>query len=728
MPCFLVMVHFHDGRYHGHPDWPPSPARLFQALVAGAADGNGLAEADRQALSWLELQCPPAIAAPPMRVGQSFRSFVPNNDLDAVGGSLARIGEIRTPKQIQPCLFDQQIPLLYLWTFEESPAADQHAMRVTEIASLLYQLGRGIDMAWASGSLLSIASAREHLSAHLGPIFEPGKGGGPSELAVPCKGSLESLLLRHAATRTRLQKTARPGSGRRSSSSASDVFVKPPEPHFTRASYRCPALHQVYDLLPQLDPWRLDRIVKLTELIRDEAALRLARAIPAERARIEKIMIGHRASTEADKAMRVRITPLPSIGHPFADRGIRRILVEIPPNCPLRRDDLAWAFSGTAISTNEGEVVSELAPATDLAMLRHYNIGNDASGLVWRTVTPAALPHDAGRRRIDPARRLLEAKAGRERATEEARTCAAAHASLRHAGITTRVTALRVQREPFEANGARAEAFAPQTRFAKEQLWHVEITFAERMRGPLVIGDGRYLGLGLMAPARDSWRETFVYSMQHAGIAMSDREELVSAIRRALMAISRDDDDGRTPPLFSGHKHDSGPARSGRHQHVFLACADHDRDGIIDELLIAAPWTCDRSTVRNRAEAWTFERFTASLQIVRAGRLGVVELGPPLTESRLSATSTTWTSHSRYQPTRHLKRCQDPAVFLCADAIEECMRRGLPRPEAEILDHSVGPKGGLSGCLRLRFAVAVSGPILLGRDSHRGGGLFEPVP
>jgi CRISPR-associated protein Csb1 len=38
----LIAVHFHDGRYHGAGDWPPAPARLFQALVAGAAYRGGL--------------------------------------------------------------------------------------------------------------------------------------------------------------------------------------------------------------------------------------------------------------------------------------------------------------------------------------------------------------------------------------------------------------------------------------------------------------------------------------------------------------------------------------------------------------------------------------------------------------------------------------------------------------------------------------------------------------
>ena len=54
MPHALVIrVHLHDGRYHGAGDWPPSPARLFQAMVA-AAGLNGQLAAVRDSLKWFE--------------------------------------------------------------------------------------------------------------------------------------------------------------------------------------------------------------------------------------------------------------------------------------------------------------------------------------------------------------------------------------------------------------------------------------------------------------------------------------------------------------------------------------------------------------------------------------------------------------------------------------------------------------------------------------------------
>src|SRR6185437_858075 len=103
------------------------------------------------------------------------------------------------------------------------------------------------------------------------------------------------------------------------------------------------------------------------------------------------------------------------------------------------------------------------------------------------------------------------------------------------------------------------------------------------------------------------------------------RTAFLEAVRRALMARARKDD-GSVPRLFSGHEKGGGAARSGRHEHVFLAAADFDGDGAIDRLVVAAPWRCDRAVRRDPREVRRFEEIVSSLAVVRAGRLGVVRL------------------------------------------------------------------------------------------------------
>jgi CRISPR-associated protein Csb2 len=88
-----------------------------------------------------------------------------------------------------------------------------------------------------------------------------------------------------------------------------------------------------------------------------------------------------------------------------------------------------------------------------------------------------------------------------------------------------------------------------------------------------------------------------------------------------------------------------------------------------------------------------------------------------------------WESLTRYLPTRHAGRGNEVGDAALRDLIVECGRRGLPSPVPELLELTTGPNGGgVSVRARLRFATAVEGPIMLGRDSHMGGGLFEVAP
>jgi CRISPR-associated protein Csb2 len=303
--------------------------------------------------------------------------------------------------------------LLYLWTFEETPEAQQYALRICAVAERLYQLGRGVDMAWACGAVLDDGEAAARLAAHHGPVHRPSRRAGGRALAVPCEGSLASLIVRYRKTGERLQTlyqskpTARePGR----EVAAGKVFVQLPKPRFGQIAYDSPPVRLLYDLVGEMSSWRLDRVVELTRRVRDAAAKRLESTLPAQGTTIENIIIGRRDADEADKSARLRITPLPSIGHAHADHAIRRILVEIPPNCPLRADDVEWAFSGLEIIGAEvdpatGEVRDRLllASAGERGMLAHYGIAPEASFQLWHTVTPAALPQ-APRRGSDATR------------------------------------------------------------------------------------------------------------------------------------------------------------------------------------------------------------------------------------------------------------------------------------------------------------------------------------
>ncbi|MYZ46625.1 type I-G CRISPR-associated protein Csb2 [Propylenella binzhouense] len=720
--ALVIRVRFHEGRYHGSGGWPPAPARLYQALVAGVAAGGRLAEANREALAWLELQDPPVVLAPPATPGQGFNTYVPNNDLDAVpdietvagnpAGYIRRkdgwaiaASTIRAGKTVRPWLFNAERPLVYLWL---DVTDEPERARLPAIALGLYQLGRGIDPAWAEAALISSAEAEALIAEHDGRALRPGAAG-PEGVAVPERGSLASLEARHAAFLGRFRQV---GTGR----SARTSFTNPPKPRFRQVRYDAPPRQLLFDLrwpdgrFHAVPPARAGQLVRhLIEL----AAGRLKPALPAREGEIERFLVG-RGAGAADLQRRVRVFALPTL-RAHVDRAIRRVAIEIPAHCPLDWRDIAWAFSGLSPLVREPDAEAGapiLIEAEDRSMLDRYC----RADRLWRSETPLALP--AGRRRIDPARR--EPKPGVERLREDYAAAAAVLTALRQAGIGERSLSIRVQREPFAAQGAWAEAFAEGTRFSKTALWHVELGFAATVKGPLILGDGRFCGLGLMRPAERP-PGAYAFALPRAFDAR-DAAALACALRRAVMARVRDEIGNRElPAWFTGHAPDGEPLRDGTHRHLAFAVDPEGR-----RLLVIPPHLVGRTcpSGEDRSQLRQLERALVGLSLLRAGRLGALELLPVAIadEDPLFAPARIWRSVTAYQPTRHAKRDHEAAII--DDIRAEAARRGLPRPDILALEIEPGPRGGLSVRAGLRFARAVAGPVLLGRTLHKGGGLF----
>jgi CRISPR-associated protein Csb2 len=711
--ALIISVRLLDGRYYGAGDWPPSPFRLFQALVSAAHLGRAASDGDSAALCWLEGLPPPIIAAPKAKLSRTTTSYVPRNGADAFGGNLARAAQARDAKHFQPWLFDAGVPFLYVWRFWSEDAA--RAAGVVALAERLYQLGRGVDMAFALAETVAAADAERRLGEHPGVVYRLTVDGSAHPLRCPLAGaSLDSLRRRHAEQLARLR-------GKK--------FRLASPPVFRTLGYDAPPRRFLYELRradgkPGFAAWPFERAAALAERVRDLAAARLR---PHLAPAVERYLMG-REATEADKPLRVRLVPLPSIGHEHTQRDIRRVLVEVPVDCPLAAADVAWAFAGLKLGVDPatGELVraedAVLVPSDDLAMLGHYGIGGkDGGARVWRTVTPAALS----------VARTRGERCGGTRADAMAAAAHAARQALRHAGWTGRAEVRRIQREPFEAKGALAGDFK-HGRFAAGGLYHLEIAFDEPVRGPLLVGNGRFVGLGLLRPVEAATPD--VFSLPLVGNhrpAVADRAAFLEAARRTLMGRARQMDGG-PGRLFSGHEADGAAARSGRHEHVFLAAEDGDGDGRLDRLLIAAPWRVDRNAPAGARAREAFGRVAGGLAWVRAGALGVIELGgavEPDAADALCGTALVWESVTAYVPTRYPKgRDGDVAVCVAADVGRECQRRGLPSPSGvEVLRVEAGPRGGVRAWVRLGFAVGVAGPVLLGRDSHAGGGLFRAV-
>lgn len=499
--ALVVYVGLHDDRYHGAGEWPPSPARLFQALLAGAGISGPLTTDDARALEWLEGLPPPVIGAPPVVDGRAVTMYMPNNDLDAVGGDPARIALIRSARKvIKPRILVSRLPLFYAWIHGASARDHQIADHVGSLAARLYQFGRGVDFAWAWHEGLKLEQLDAFVNEYTGSIHRPAVGAGATVLRCPTSGSYESLKQRYHTSATRFVLLRR---GRR----VTTLFRRPLQPTFAEVPYDGEPHRQTFELrecshVSMFATWPLVSVARLVEVVRDSALRRLKEAMPDFQREIERLFVGSgpEGGPVASPFDRLKIVPIPSIGHAYADEAIRRVLVEVPPGSPIPAEDILWAFSGLEC---ENVLLSKPAAGAN-RMLQNYGVGGKGGGKCWRSITPVVLPEYGKGSPHSENKEQKKLKTGAEYRSELLGAAFAVRQALRHAGIRTRVAAVQVQREPFSANGEIANAFATGTRFASQRMWHTKIEFVEPVPGPIVLGDGRFLGLGLMAPTRET--------------------------------------------------------------------------------------------------------------------------------------------------------------------------------------------------------------------------------
>ena len=154
MTHLCITVRLLDDRYHGllnrdgPPEWPPSPFRLFQALVAGTARHGKLDSEIGKSLVWLESLDPPLILAPRSKPGRIVLRFVPNNDGDTEPDRQKRL----TGKTSRPTLMLDVPEVHYLWPITEAVPQVQAAIEASHYLSCL---GWGIDMAYGDGKVLN---------------------------------------------------------------------------------------------------------------------------------------------------------------------------------------------------------------------------------------------------------------------------------------------------------------------------------------------------------------------------------------------------------------------------------------------------------------------------------------------------------------------------------------------------------------------------------------------
>lgn len=514
---------FHGRRDGGEPEWPPSPLRCFQALVAAAAargSGPKPTTPDSRALEWLEGRPAPMIIAPVGLSGSAIAKSVPLNAMDIVASFWARGIESksgdanpathRTMKTVRPTWLLDGETVHYLWSLPE-PLSDEDrgaAKTLAVLAGSVVVLGWGIDHVIARGAIVS----DEQVNGLPGELWLPMIG--DSGLRVPVPGTLKDLVERHRRFLDRLK----------------DGVLTPPPPlsRFATSAYRRagepPARSVAAFSLLKVDGSGFRPFDTARRALTVAGMVRHATKRAAERAgwppsTINGFVLGHGDSKGDSRhaavgPRRFAYLPLPSLeargeGGVGTLGSVRRVLLSsFADDCDR---EIAWACRALAgqelVEEGRKEPVAFLAPlvARDSVVRRYTQ--RSAS---WATVTPVVLPgfdDPRGCRRrlgrgVGPAnqRRLLDRL--------DDRVDALLRKAIVHAGFTRSLAdhaALEWRGVGFWPGAELAGRYGVPDHLRRYPRLHVKIRWCDQhggalqVPGPICLGGGRFCGLGLFA-------------------------------------------------------------------------------------------------------------------------------------------------------------------------------------------------------------------------------------
>jgi CRISPR-associated protein Csb2 len=514
---------FHGRGDGGIPEWPPSPLRAFQALVAAAGQRFrtvGMFDAyAREPLTWLERLGSPDLIAPSGELSAVYRLYVPNNHEDIVaaarsgGNHFASIAQHRVEKDVRSTRLTGGDTIHYLWP--TTPDRAEYVQMLNEIARGVTHLGWGTDQAAASVGFSTTAEADRLIGNRWKPVKHSGTLLRVQQPAgSTTSGTLADLRRKFADFVTRL--------------GPNGFKPVPPLSCFDVVGYHSPTAEGLPMQVRPIAAFEIHRTIEDQE--KEENAgkskfrpfhhvrrvatvagmLRCATASVAERigwtnAQIDARIKGHGNGDkcQATSDDRLSYLPLPSIT-PNGVGAIRRVLVVGPPGfdlAPLRR-----RLNGEALVDKDSkQPVAMLSsiPATDRNVARYYT----CTASVWSTVTPVVLPGfddpDGLRKKLNhrpngPHRNADQQKSLWERLNR--RAVELIEKAFRQAGLPKELiqaAELEYREVGFRAGVDLARRYdLPPLKYPR---CHVRVRFPRPIPGPLVVGAGRYRGLGVFA-------------------------------------------------------------------------------------------------------------------------------------------------------------------------------------------------------------------------------------
>lgn len=542
---FGIEVNFLAGRFvatchndRRQPEWPPHPARLFSALVAAWADADEPDGVERTALEWLESQAPPAIAASQAVPRSVVSHFVPVNDASVLSRSwyerkASGVSELLLQRDRELAATDGEITKRAVQIerrLKKAKAVDAQVSRPgnTNASAALAMLP---DHRGKQGRFYPSVTLDDERVSFLWDVPVPSDIGKTLDRLlqrITRLGHASSLVSCRLIAHRSTYKVETSDRGSRVRGVRQGQVVELQRQYARHEGFRPRSLPyadvrcrtvavEESESEAAIKPntagqWTIfefkvnSRFLSATRSVEVASAMRAAifryasDPIPEE-------LSGHRKDGSPSVAPHVAFVPLPNAAwHGQADGRLLGIAVSMPDTVSgpasralyqaignwekdVGRDCLELTFGARGYV----RLARCHGPAT-LVSLRQ-RVWSKASHR-WVSCTPIALPRHPGQ---------LGAGSTAARAKAWASAEASVALACQHAGLPEPVS-VEVSFSPL-VKGARPcgrfPAFSQKGqsgRSIRRQLLHASVTFGNPVAGPLMLGAGRFCGLGLMRP------------------------------------------------------------------------------------------------------------------------------------------------------------------------------------------------------------------------------------
>lgn len=457
------------------PEWPPHPDRVFLALVAAWGCKESVDGAN--SLRWLEQQNPPDIIAPNVHERDRFITFVPtSSNVEKIQTVFGGDGAIL---QIKPSISKKArfFPAIILPNDESTVYMIWRDANPTQkVRDALFDLACRVPRIGHSSSLTRIAVVdSESIKTPVSYVHD--KKNGDLFMRCPYAGRFDKLIAkfaRNASIRKR---------------------IEPWHPNTAPTQkYRSLADNTIQGHMADGDEWVIlsckDSSVPVLETFpRIAKAMRNVIMSYVEEP-IHEIISGHNQDGTILQKPHLAIVPMANVGWKYSDGsllGIAIILPRVSKYGTVERRQLRQAIA--KFLKENGKL--SVKPFGIIRLKKHDDQRHSLSpdrytrkSKTWATVTPIVLDHYPKKKRsIQDIVADSCTKIGLPRPSK-------VYVS-RHSSIVAAPPAYILKKPKGGWHSPKAESL--KGRF----LCHANIIFEESVRGPIIIGAGRYYGLGL---------------------------------------------------------------------------------------------------------------------------------------------------------------------------------------------------------------------------------------